>query len=66
MIEKYKDFCEEYMCLAYNTLSRLMLIHEPSESIKRQIKIIKVQCKQNCQRTAYHLYEWLEERGLID
>lgn len=65
MIEKYGDFCREFRCVTYNTISRLMSIREPSEQIKRQIKIIEVQCRQNCERTAYDLYEWLKENDLV-
>jgi len=64
MIEKYEDFCKESRCVTYNGISRLMSIHEPSESIKKDIEIIKVGCRQNCQRTAYDLCEWLKEKDL--
>jgi len=65
MIEKYEDFCKEQRCIRYNGLSKLMSILEPSESIKRDIEIIKIQCKQNCEHTAYEFYTWMKEKESI-
>ena len=62
---KYEDFCKESGCMTYNSLSRLISILEPSESIKRTIEIIKIQCEQNCKHTAYQFYEWIKEKESI-
>lgn len=62
---EYEDFCKESKCMTYNGISRLMSILEPSEAIKRDIEIIKIQCKQNCKYTAHEFYEWLKEKKYI-
>ena len=57
-----EDFCKEHKCMTYNSLSRLMSICEPSELIKSDIEIIRIQCKQNCPYSAHEFYEWLKRK----
>ena len=66
MEDKYRKFCEESGCVTYNSISRLELISNPSDDIKRQLGIIKVHCKQRCERSAYQFYDWLKINNLIN
>ena len=61
MMEKYRDFCKETRCVAYNLQERLSSMQK-TDTVKRDIEIAEVQCRQNCQRTAHNFYEWLKEK----
>jgi hypothetical protein len=63
---KYNKFCEESKCVHYNAISRLESISNPSEDITRQLAIIKIHCKQRCERSADQFYNWLKINSLIN
>ena len=66
MDDKYRKFCEESRCVVYNSISRLESISNPSDDIKRQLDIIKIYCKQKCERSAYQFYDWLKTNNIIN
>jgi len=59
----YEDFCKETRCVHYNLIERLKSAPKSSQ-IERELGIARVHCEQNCERTAYQYYQWIEEKKI--
>jgi len=67
MSDRFEYFCQDSECTYYNYLWRLEI--KPQEMLSGAEKTLlgaaKLQCKKKCGKTAYELYHWLKQKGLV-